>query len=275
MTARHALDHALRRPALRLLTTTPPGVLRPTARWLSRGRVRGRLYTAISRLLRDSEVTVPNGRLAGLRLVATGSSAGYQLGITEPAVQEELAARLHSGMSFYDIGANIGFFTMLGARLVGPTGHVCAFEPLPGNLAVLRRNLKLNGFDNVTVIGCAVSATGGSGWLRAATSLTAEITDAPSGDGLEVEVVAIDELLVAERLPAPDVIKLDVEGHEPDALRGMLSTLRRFGPSVICEVHDPNSGQRVAALLEAIGYTVSELLDEARGMRHVVAARDV
>ena len=76
----------------------------------------------------------------------------YLRGGAELTVQKILAERLHPGMVFYDLGANIGLFTLLAARLVGDSGKVFSFEPDPENAARLRRNIQRNGFANVTVV---------------------------------------------------------------------------------------------------------------------------
>jgi FkbM family methyltransferase len=115
---------------------------------------------------------------------------------------------LRPGDVAYDIGANAGFFTLLMSRLVGPSGHVHAFEPLPLNVARLRRHLRINNIANVTVHPVAVSdKTGVAKFCSYAHSAIGHI----SGDGtLAVECVALDDL----DLPLPRAIKIDIEGGE-------------------------------------------------------------
>src|SRR4029077_12076424 len=74
----------------------------------------------------------------------------YLHGDVEPVIQEILAGRLQPGMGFYDLGANIGFFSLLAAKLVGTTGKVFSFEPDPENAGRLVRNIERNGFTNAT-----------------------------------------------------------------------------------------------------------------------------
>lgn len=175
---------------------------------------------------------------AGLRFDASGGQPGYALGTSEPAEQEALARLLRPGAVLYDIGANIGFFAVIGARLVGDAGRVYAFEPFPPAAAQLRRNAALNAQDQVTVVEAAVGAAPssmhlatGDGWV------TNRLTDDQATDGIQVDVVAIDGWRAAAGAPAPDVVLLDVEGAEIDALRGMLGTLASDRPTVLCEVH--------------------------------------
>ena len=96
---------------------------------------------------------VESGPAAGLWLELnprTGQS--YLRGEAEQAVQATLAERLRPGMIFYDLGANLGLFTLLAARLVTAAGKVFSFEPDPINASNLRRNIQRNGFTNVTVV---------------------------------------------------------------------------------------------------------------------------
>jgi FkbM family methyltransferase len=234
-------------------------------------RRRSRVHATISVLIRDTEVTIRRGHLAGLRLAATGSSGGYVLGSPEPAVQDALARRLRPGMSFYDVGANIGFFTLLGARLVGPAGHVVAFEPLDRNRTVLEANIDLNGFDNVTVLAYATGQASREGWLNPGDPLRASLSDDPRPGDIHVEMVAIDDLVWGAGLAAPDVVKLDVEGREADALQGMLRTLGVFAPAVIAEIHGDDGGREIIQLLEQADYVVAELEDPPGAMRHLLA----
>src|SRR5215469_6233719 len=86
---------------------------------------------------------------------------GYLRGDVEGAVQGALLERLRSGMTFYDLGANIGLFSLIAARMVGPSGWVVSFEPDPVAAARLRRNVERNGFSNVTVVEAGVWSSSG------------------------------------------------------------------------------------------------------------------
>ena len=84
-------------------------------------------------LFRNRTGRIGRGVGKGLLFNVGSCNAGYLLGTTEPEVQEVLATLLRPGMAFYDIGANVGFYSILAARLTGPTGLVISFEPLPLN----------------------------------------------------------------------------------------------------------------------------------------------
>jgi FkbM family methyltransferase len=197
---------------------------------------------------------------AGLRFDAAGGQPGYLLGTSEPAEQAFLAANLRPGGVFYDVGANIGFFATLAARLVGPSGHVYAFEPFPASAALVARNAELNGFQNVTVVEAAASDRGGRMPL-AISSSGSQKHRLGTGPGLEVDVVAIDEWAATSGARRPTVVMIDVEGAELQVLAGMHDLLAAQRPVICCEVHW--LGEEVlefhSSTLAPLGYELRQL----------------
>jgi FkbM family methyltransferase len=202
-------------------------------------------------------MTIRFGVGAGLRFNAGGANAGYALGIAEPPVQRVLKQCLQPGDVFYDVGANVGFFTLLGARRVGPQGHVYAIEPVPEIAAAARRNAALNGMAHVTVREAVVGARVGAGELLFSPEPTcgklASTGARPDTVGsLAVPMVSLDHLVLEERLPPPALVKIDVEGAELEVLSGMRATVAAHAPLVLCELHETN--RPVAAALSEWGY---------------------
>ncbi|MGA2806276.1 MAG: FkbM family methyltransferase [Acidimicrobiales bacterium] len=191
-------------------------------------------------------------------------------GCFEPNETAFLASVLRPGMTFIDIGANIGLYTLLAAHLVAPGDTVVAVEPSPREQVSLRRNLAVNGQLAVRV---RTEALG-----RADGTATLHVTDAShSGqntlgapvyartkviDEIEVRVTTFDRLVNEEGLERIDVVKIDVEGAEELVLQGGEASLRRFRPLVLLELQDPSlrtlgsSAERVIALLESLDYSV-------------------
>jgi len=173
----------------------------------------------------------------------------------ETAVMRELLA---PGAVVYDIGANVGYFTLLAAQMVGASGHVYAFEPNPAVLPQLRNNIAINALDNVTVLPVALSDTEGRATFYAVggansgtSSLRAEVGE---NIEVEVEVVRMDTLVQAQGLRPPDVVKMDIEGAECLALAGMGRTLgTNEDVSLLIEVSD--------RFLRHIGSSEDELLE--------------
>src|SRR5258708_11709675 len=119
-----------------------------------------------------SQGVILRGAGKGLRFNGRGCSPGYVAGTSHLLEQELLVKCLRPGAVFYDVGANAGFYAIIGARAVGPAGQVYAFEPMPKLVERIRENVALNSQTNVTVIEAAVSAQDGVTSFAPQTSLS-------------------------------------------------------------------------------------------------------
>jgi FkbM family methyltransferase len=150
-------------------------------------------------------------------------------GIHEPFCTRILTLLARPGDTIVDVGANIGYFTLIFARAVGAGGKVYAFEPEPVNYAVMAENVSRNGYENVIPLQLAVSDVQGVARLavfernRGMNRLWQETTQQPT---VEIEMVVIDQLERLSRMSV-DLIKMDVEGWENHALSGMRNLLER------------------------------------------------
>ncbi len=184
-------------------------------------------------------------------------------GTLEPSVQEALRRTVRPGHVVYDVGANIGFFTLAGARLVGPQGRVIAFEPVPWCAAAVARNIELNDLAHAEIREEAVGAQAGRARLLVVEEASWSHLDSTgrrhpdAREDLDVAVATIDALVAGGELPAPDVLKIDTEGAELQVVEGMRETLERHRPTLICELHDTN--ERFAALMDELGYRTTNL----------------
>ena len=182
------------------------------------------------------EGTIQRGEGKGLRFNATGGYAGYLLGTSEPEEQELLRRLLRSDDVFYDIGANIGFYSTLAGRMVGCRGKVFAFEPFPASARASRQNAKRNGFSHVTVVEAAVAGKNAVTELTTGDSSAAHKLE-EGGNGVKVSVISIDSWRVETKAPPPDVVMIDVEGAEIEVLKGMRNTIVEALPALMIEVH--------------------------------------
>lgn len=203
---------------------------------------RDQIVPLARRLLRKVP-RIASGPGKGLRFDAWRAAAGFVSGDYEVPVQEAVASLLREGDVFYDIGANVGFFSVLGGRLVGQGGAVYAFEPVPANAAMVERNARLNRLQNVEVLRIAVSHQAGRSELYLAhyaggAALKSAGVPPDLAGSIVVDTSPIDDLVKRRRIRPPDVVKIDVEGAEKDVLQGMLDVLREWKPKVILEVDD-------------------------------------
>jgi FkbM family methyltransferase len=196
----------------------------------------------------------------------------------EPDVSNILVKVLGEGDVVLDIGANVGFFTVLAARLVGPAGHVVAFEPDAANLARLRGNLVLNDIANVTVVEKAAtnqegqvrffinSDNSGGNALWDPGQFPGNAKSLASPVSLAVAATTLDAECARLRLRAPKLIKIDTEGADQLVLEGARALLaRRTTPFVIAELHEFGlakmgcSQQSLRGLMEGFGYATFAL----------------
>lgn len=149
--------------------------------------------------------------------------------VYEPVETEMVKRVVKSGDVALDIGAHIGYYTLILSRLVGEKGHVYAFEPCEKNYVVLKKNVEVNKCRNVTLVNKAVSDTTGKaimvGWSVRQRESLAESTNKEE-NLVEVESIRLDDFF-AHNACDVDFIKIDVEGHEFHALKGGSDLLRR------------------------------------------------
>lgn len=181
----------------------------------------------------------------------------YLRGEAEEPVQQALAARLRPGMVFYDLGANIGLFTLLAARAVGPEGRVFSFEPDPNVAARLRRNVARNGFSNVTVSEMGIWSSSGEMNFVAADAAspdrgTGRFMADNTGDSAPLKCVALDDFVANH--PAPNAIKCDVEGAELEVLRGAEKLIQKSRPWILGEMHSDANARAWQESLAKLGY---------------------
>jgi FkbM family methyltransferase len=215
---------------------------------------------------------VENGPAAGIWLHLNPRTGLDTLrGAGEPEVQDALRSYLRSGMTFYDLGANIGFFSLMAARRVGEQGRVVAFEADPEMAARLREHIARNKFDWVTVEEKAV-------WSEASTVLfervdparspdrgLGHVANAASGNTIKVEAVSLDEF-ARTSATSPDFIKCDVEGAEVEVFRGAQRLLAEKRPGILCEIHSEENRRALVAEFARFGYACKNC-----GERHLLA----
>jgi len=159
-------------------------------------------------------------------------------------------------MTVWDVGANVGFYTLLASRIVGVSGRVTAFEPVPKNVASLRRHLELNGVRNTRIIDRAVSDRDGvSGFLTMESNAQGRLAD---GGGLSVDTISLDTYWRSSG-EMPEVVKMDIEGGEAVALSGGVELLKTWRPVVFLATHSAELHFQCCEMLRDLGYGLSSV----------------
>ena len=188
-------------------------------------------------------VRVPHGRLwVDLRDLGVGRRIFVHRRYEEPEARI-LRAALKPGMTYLDVGANLGYFVTLAAKLVGETGRVIGLEPEPYNFRLLHRNVIHNTPWAVAVNAAAGNKPGTAKLFKADRNLGDHrlYTDAESANRpfVEVPVVRLDDLFRMNGWPAPDVIKIDVQGYEMQVIQGLNGLVDASRPSVVITEYWP------------------------------------
>ena len=224
---------------------------------ISRQSVAGALLRMPFRLIpKQAVMRVLQGPAKGKRWIAGASTHGCWLGSYEGEKQRVFQDLVKPGSVVYDVGANVGFYTLLGSVLSGEGGRVYAFEPVPRNLGYLERHVRMNGLSNVRVFDVAMGA--GSGVARFSLASNASMGHLGGGDGeeIEVRVEALDGLIRREGLRAPTLVKCDIEGAEAGFLRGAEVTLREMRPAVLLATHGREVHRDCCEFLVGLGYSL-------------------
>lgn len=199
-------------------------------------------------------------------------------GTYEAPFAEAMVARVQPGWVCFDVGAHLGYYSLLLAKLTGPQGQVHAFEPLAYNFEFIHRHLERNRQTEVVRLHpFALAEADGTSELYASNTLAASsmaflkgvrTLDAPwyrdqyaHFTSVTVEQRSIDQLVTSHSIPLPHLIKIDVEGAELAVLRGALETMCQAKPIVVAELHTAANSAECVSLLMKAGYQVRVLVD--------------
>ncbi len=214
----------------------------------------------------ETRLPIIQGTLRGRRWIVGSSNSGCWLGSYERNQQILLEKYVKEGDVIFDVGAHVGFYTLLGSLLVGDSGQFVAFEPVPRNLTYLKKHLQINSVSNVAIVEAAVSNDDGCGRLLSGPSSSMWHIDA-QGE-LDVQTVSLDELVLNAKIPPPNLIKMDIEGAEVLALNGSAKVISEFHPVFVLSTHGIDVHQRCCRFLESAGYRLFPIgqtsLDECR-----------
>lgn len=215
-----------------------------------------------------TEIGIAGGDLGGYRLILDlQSEKDYWLGTYEPDLQAAIREFVRPGFVVYDVGAGIGYVSLLFARAVRNSGMVFSFEPLPANLERLEKNVSLNGLKNrITIEPYAViDATGPTDFFLGPSAAMGKVQGATGrgdpfyGGRIAVEGIALDDFVFTRGNPAPDIIKVDIEGGETLAFPGMRQILMNRHPVIFLELHGAEAAEQSWRILKEAGYKICRM----------------
>jgi len=224
------------------LRIPPPGL--PASRRLAVAAMRlspsmteagwGWMNGGLARLSRRRIATICTGDRLHVDLRDFIGSRLFHFGVWEPNVTAVVLDALRPGDVFCDVGANIGYYTVLASRLVGPTGMVVAVEPSPTALRRLHDNIALNGLTNVRVVAAAVTASRGRIALYTPLSGNAGTASTVSRPGhaeqADVAALPLTDILTPDEMARLRLVKIDIEGGEGPVLANILEERAAFPP---------------------------------------------
>jgi len=214
------------------------------------------------------------GPAAGLKFeVALPSDKAIWSGTYEREFAQAIAGQVEWGNVCYDVGGYRGY--MSGVMAAAGASKVIVFEPLPANQQALRRFGELNPQLPIELMSVAVGNVDGSIHLKtmadrsmAKLAGSAFQPEARALAEIEVAISRIDTLVRQQRIPAPDLIKIDVEGAELDVLKGAAEMLRIRQPSVLLEAHSAALEEACSCELIDLGYRIRRVGGQQRSEDH-------
>jgi len=229
---------------------------------ISNETIVGRILRLPLRLLPTGTVVpVLQGPLRGQKWIVGSSTHGCWLGTYELPKQLEFARSVKSGDVVYDIGANVGFYSLLAAVCAGGAGLVYSFEPAPRNIELLTRHLALNRVSNCEIVPAAVCAE--DGWRMFDLSQGPCTGHLSSEGSIKVKAVSLDSFLRnGSGIRKPNILKIDVEGGEFEVLSGASRILSDYGPQIFLATHGPEHRSKCCELLESLSYHLEFLSDD-------------
>lgn len=221
--------------------------------------------TILGKLLRLPLKFLPNGmvipilqgKLKGKKWIVGSHVHGCWLGSYEYEKRKVFEKLILPGSVVFDIGAHVGFYTLLASELVGNKGKVYAFEPLKRNILYLKKHLTLNKISNVEVFEVAISNVNNQVKFKQENS-SSEGHICQEGN-IYVTVASIDRIIEENNLLPPSYMKIDIEGGEINALKGAQNTLLKYHPTIFLATHGINIHKNCCEYLKSLNYNLKPI----------------
>lgn len=202
----------------------------------------------------------------------------------EKKVKDSFLENISLGDTVIDLGANIGEFSLIAAKKVGPSGRIIAVEPLAETLISLKKNMDLNGFQNYSILECAVgNKLGKMSLYKKSESATMGLLDPVKGvenmvETNQIDVKTIDSIITKEKIKKVGMLKIDVEGFEYEVLCGCKDSFKQNKiKKIICEVHSSYlrakglDDDSIYNLLKQNGFSIT-VIEKSKERPHILAS---
>lgn len=204
---------------------------------------------------------IPFGPIRGRKIFLSPQiSLRMWFGVDEPWIARLSRKLISPGDVVYDLGAHVGYTTVLFAAALRGSGAVHAFEILPSTADYLRKTVEANGFENVTIHNVGLGSEEAACDLPIGpTAMTSLLAKKEAGQSIQsCQVVRLEDYRRAKGLPAPTLIKMDIERAEIDCLRGSLDLINECRPKMIIAFHSKALLQQGYALLTSLEYDLND-----------------
>lgn len=222
----------------------------------------------------NKSIPIMAGPLKGRHLPKAEALSNLSMlfGRYEPQVVSVLLSMSDPIKVAYDIGAHVGFITLVLAQSVGLDGKVFAFEPAPENIAVMQQLIIQNSLQHkVSLIPIALADANGEqsliNWKSSSMYFLESALNGQKACGcssINITTCSLDSFVFEQSNPSPDLIKIDVEGAEALVIQGGLRTLDVYSPKLIIEIHGPKNAQKIWELLRSFHYSWDHLTSKGR-----------
>ena len=225
---------------------------------ISNKKLIGKILRALLKIIpKGMTVLIVQGKLKGKKWIKGSGVNGYWLGSYESEKVLIFEKTLKKGNILFDIGAHVGFYTLLSAELVGKEGKVFSFEPLMANYEYLKKHVEMNNYKNITPFNVAVSDKDGFAlFTKGENTSTGHLV---SDGETKVRTIVIDDWINNKKLLVPDVLKIDVEGAELTVLKGAINLLNKYHPIIFLSTHSSDIHKKCCDFLLSLGYKLEPL----------------
>lgn len=227
--------------------------------------------TAIKSLLQflpEFSVTIPFGKMKGAQWIAKSANPGQIVGRYEPEQEVEFLKLLNDVETLWDVGAHVGWYSILAAKQLEPSASIYSFEPNPHNLHFLKQHKDLNSFQNIKIIEHALSDYDGEAFF---TDNQQQSSLNKSGD-FKVSVTTGDQIAQSHG-ESPDLIKVDVEGAEIEFLNGAKKLITSARPKILLSAHGYKKNDGCLKWFKEHQYTTEHLLQDSDRGDYVIFAK--